>query len=565
MKNDLAMLLRSVPYLRPGQIPERARRLAAETAMLSLKGIRLSGGGGRLATPTGLGPSPRAGQWKSRPAEARRVAADAAGGEFDFVGIKRQYGWPVRWNDPTVPRLWRFRLNGFEVAWAMAHDASRWAPSLARLIRSWHDANPPRRGDPWHPFVVAERLINLLGTRGTWLRYLSGSGPEATGLRQQARFLRGALERDVGGNHLIREATALAVAGHAFGDRALLREGLSLLIREGRRQVLPDGGHYERSPSYHLEVLTDLLEARSLLPAGHAVHDEIDRLTARMADVAVSLCHPDGQVALFNDTGYWPVPPAEYLRRVGLSPTRRWAFPDTGYFVLGEGDSLLFLDAGPPSPRDLPPHAHSDLLSVEVSVGGRRMIVNSGTGDYARGPWRDYWRSTRAHSTIEVDGAEQSETWHSFRMARRANPQDVVILDRGGVHGVSAAHDGYRRLESPVIHRRSVIAADGSWAIADSLEGAGRHDVRSFLHLHPDIDAEVGGVFARLSSGSARLRVTALGPLKPSLRPASLDPLENWYATSLGERIPARSLVLEGRVNLPITIGWYLEPGISDS
>src|SRR6202011_6026913 len=80
------------------------------------------------------------------------------------------------------------------------------------------------------------------------------------------------------------------------------------------------------------------------------------------------------------------------------SPAREsLAFPDTGHHVLRDdrrGD-FLFFDAGEPCPPYLPAHAHADLLSYELTVGGRRLVVDSGVYEYAPGSWRNYFRSTR--------------------------------------------------------------------------------------------------------------------------------------------------------------------------
>ena len=380
-------------------------------------------------------------------------------------------------------------------------------------------------------------------------------------LWQHACLMRTALERDVGGNHLIREATALAAAGIAFGSRSMKYAGLRLLAGAVGRQILPDGGHEERSPSYHLEVLTDLAEVRSLLPANHPFGDSLGHVLGGMADFAASFCHPDGELPLFNDCSPWPVRVTAFLRALGLEPRPRSRFPESGYYILGTGDTALFFDAGPPSPPDLPPHAHCDLLSFEASVGGRRLLVNSGTADYARGSWRDYWRSTRAHNTVEVDRQEQSEVWHSFRMARRASPSDVEAIETDDGEIVTAAHDGYRRLSPGVVHRRTVARWPPGWVVVDSLEGAGRHTFRSFLHLHPATShTELHGTHL-LERGGSLLRVCPLGGLPVSLVDARREPLENWFAPGLGKREPGRALVMEATVTLPAVFGWVLSIG----
>lgn len=562
MKGDLRLLLRSLPYLRPSQVPQRAARFASESALLTLRGLELIHSGGNLNEGIGAEASPRHHLWRLRPEEAARVAADAAAGNFQFLNTRKEYGADIGWEDLTVPRLWRFELNGFGYAWAMAvDDPRRWGAALARLVEHWARQNPPRRCDPWHPFVVAERLINLLGTRHVWLPHLNARAEITSNLRAQVRFLRLALENDIGGNHLIREAAALAQASTAFSDASLRSQALRILRREIDRQVLPDGGHYERSPAYHLEVMLDLAEVRALLPESHPYPAELTRVLTDMANFVASLCHPDGQVAMFNDSYYWPAQPEEFLAALGLEPSRAFAFPASGYFVFGAHDDVLFFDVGPPSPRALPPHAHCDLLSIELSVQGERLIVNSGTGDYDRGTWREYWRSTRAHNTIEIDREDQSEVWGSFRMARRANPLDVQVLESDGVRAVAGGHDGYARLSNGVVHERTAIHLEGTWVLIDQLEGTGTNEIRSFLHLHPDVHVSADGGSLLLSRKAARVRVSPLGPMAASIRESRLQPVENWHATRLGQRVPARSIVAEGSTKLPVTMGWLLQKG----
>ncbi|MEY6432337.1 heparinase II/III-family protein [Thioalkalicoccus limnaeus] len=65
---------------------------------------------------------------------------------------------------------------------------------------------------------------------------------------------------------------------------------------------------------------------------------------------------------------------------------------------------------------------HADTLSFELSLFGQRTIVNGGTSRYGSGPERLAERSTAAHSTVQIDGADSSEVWGGFRVARRARP-----------------------------------------------------------------------------------------------------------------------------------------------
>src|SRR5690606_13087772 len=86
-------------------------------------------------------------------------------------------------------------------------------------------------------------------------------------LAMQARYLRRRLEIHLLGNHLWANAKALVFAGAFFtGDESAgwLHKGAALIGRELDEQILPDGGHFERSPMYHAIVLEDVLDLLQL-------------------------------------------------------------------------------------------------------------------------------------------------------------------------------------------------------------------------------------------------------------------------------------------------------------
>ena len=101
----------------------------------------------------------------------------------------------------------------------------------------------------------------------------------------------------------------------------------------------------------------------------------------------------------------------------------------SGYYAVNDfaREDFLIVDAGPVCPDYLPAHAHADMLNYELVIRGRRVIVDSGVYEYQAGAWRDYFRSTRAHNTVEINRENQSEVWSSFRVARRARPLNVSV------------------------------------------------------------------------------------------------------------------------------------------
>mgnify|MGYP001118904895 CR=1 FL=1 len=62
------------------------------------------------------------------------------------------------------------------------------------------------------------------------------------------------------------------------------------------------------------------------------------------------------------------------------------------------------------------------LLDAAVARGWdpQCFLTDTGVYHYRESAERRYSRSTEAHNTIEIDGAEQSEVWKSFRVGRRA-------------------------------------------------------------------------------------------------------------------------------------------------
>ena len=86
------------------------------------------------------------------------------------------------------------------------------------------------------------------------------------------------------------------------------------------------------------------------------------------------------------------------------------------------------------------------MFSYELSLDGRRVVVDGGTSTYEAGPERDWVRSTRAHNTVEVAGEDQCEFFAAFRVGRRGRPRDVTAsVSAEGLH-LAGWHDGYRRL-----------------------------------------------------------------------------------------------------------------------
>jgi hypothetical protein len=164
-----------------------------------------------------------------------------------------------------------------------------------------------------------------------------------------------------------------------------------------------------------------------------------------------------------------------------------------------------------------------------------------------------------------VDGAEQSECWGSFRVARRARVVDARFEGRPHLKGFSAAHTGFDALPSPVSHRRCfLLVADRFWIVIDELIGQGQHEWSTFLHLHPEVELTTQPSFLVARRSSSALGIAWFGIDAPRCVRGERDPLQGWYAPAFGEVHAAPTLICRGSGNLEARFGWVLIPGMAD-
>jgi hypothetical protein len=93
-------------------------------------------------------------------------------------------------------------------------------------------------------------------------------------------------------------------------------------------------------------------------------------------------------------------------------------------------------------------------------------------------------RGTGAHNTMQIDGRDQAEATGPFSWK---NPPRVKVEQwNTGQHFdlFQGSHEGYSRLESPVIHRRWVFHRKGQFSfVRDLAEGCGRHQLDIAWHI----------------------------------------------------------------------------------
>jgi hypothetical protein len=223
------------------------------------------------------------------------------------------------------------------------------------------------------------------------------------------------------------------------------------------------------------------------------------------------------------------------------------SFPDAGYVVLRDNtQSFLFFDAGPMGPESMPGHGHADALSFILYGGGRPLIVDPGVYSYHDTTWRDYFRSMAVHNTVTIDNTDPCVFWGSFRVAY---PPRARLLE-WSENQVVGEHEGYRRLKSPVLHRRKIQRnTSGEWELVDYFTGSGEHDFALNLQFAP-------GAKAGMSSLNSEVRwpdgicLEVSCPSPPSGASATIE--QGWVSPGWNQKEESPRYILRWRSKVPL-------------
>jgi len=472
------------------------------------------------------------------------------------------------------------------------------------------------------PALTPARLLNILRS-----------------LYQHARYIPVHFEfSERASNHLFGNAAGLAALAMAFPEfqeaDGWRVQALQVIEAELAKQVYPDGVQYEQSVNYHRYVaefclLPWLLSVPRLSPYTTASQDTLQRMLMFL----LHMTQPNGLVqpvsdadgarvwqfnyrsindhrgllnlgaVLFQDSTLkfgpegngedvlWWLGPAAHRQWEALpagSPPCAVAFPDGGYFVLREAwkpDALwVFFDCGHVGMGDWPDdvsvgtHGHSDLLTFGLAAGGETLLTDIGSYTYTGSKlWHDYFRSARGHNVLLVDDHDPSVLTTFWALRERARPRDVRWRFSAEADVVTGAHDGYRRLNLPVLHRRSLLLLRGKRCliIRDDIEGEGVHAIKALFHAmpavrffptdHPDSWKIVGQRAAAASTFlAAGLADGQPLPLVYRVASGETEPIDGWYAEDYGIKEPAPVLHVSFKGACPIrcyTVLQVEEPG----
>ena len=353
------------------------------------------------------------------------------------------------------------------------------------------------------------------------------------------------------GNHTVCECVGLVFAGAVFREseegKSWLEKGKALLGQELNHQILDDGGPAEQSLNYHRFVLdlywlaVDFQESNGLSDCAAWKPRLLlgEEFIAAFQDEAGSFPSIGD-----SDDGHAVAPLVTPKRGVTASKGKKSiSFPDAGYTVIRMQSGTRFIfDHGPLGMAPLYNHGHADALSTTLSENGELLLVDPGTYRYNGVPeYRRYFKGTRAHNTVTIDGQDQAVQETGFIWS---HPYTCKLLRNeyeNGIFILEAQHDGYNRLKEPVVHRRLVHATDSMILIRDSFFGRGTHQYELNYHLHPDCQVSRDGQWVQVAGKKELLFIRLIGGGQFSIVSGQVNPPFGWYS-------PAYNVKLESSV-----------------
>ncbi len=533
--------IRTVKYLTPYQVwarvDYRLRCIYYNTPLYGLLEQEVAPCDTLITTPSSL--------WRGSKKAGREIIKL----KFEFNNQKINMDKDIRWYPQEATTLWIYNLHYFEWLKHLNTLKLEGLEPAREMVSAWIYECDRFNKISWHPYPLSLRIISWL-TYANWL--LDGSSEKfkeefLDSLARQIDHLQRVIEWDVEGNHIIKNLKALIFVGLCVkGKQSIYLDALETLLKQLKKQILADGGHYERSPHYHVDVLKDIIEIRSLIAkSGQALPAQLDDVIDRMVSVMEFYRYPDGELGLFNDGEInTNAHLNEILKYRGNAEKPIHVLEDTGYTRLEREETMLMMDTGKCCPDELPAHAHADTLSFELCINKERIFVNQGTYLYQH-KLRNILRGTKAHNTVCVDNENSAEVWKTFRLGRRPTKVECQVKEspQEGI-GVETSHNGYKHIG--ITHERRIfVSQDGDNILGEdfikSKSNKKNHKVEAMFHLHPDIK------YTLKNYTEAELTTKNKQKITFKIEGGVFQEKEGIYAPYFGKKQPLKTLVVKGK------------------
>jgi hypothetical protein len=456
--------------------------------------------------------------------------------------LETTYDNPVGWSrfekTEIEKSVWLNRfyfLPSFARMYQINGDRS-YLDDMMSIIRKWI-ADNPRLPDShkttynWRDMQVAWRSIHL-----SWCWYLGEKGlttEEKTlitgSLKEHAHILATGFGQAKLNefNHQSHGALAMLYLGILFPmlDEAeeLRRKSIVILEHHLEKAFYADGGNVEQMFGYYpfeAHIFRDaylLCRANGIEPPANSLP-----MLRKMVNYICSIARPDNTMPQVNDSFEMPVLPLldtinEIIgEEICECKDDSIFFPDTQIAVLRHGlSSGWYILANPASV--IGAHAHAGRLAFELWYKGRPLLIDSGCCNYDDPALVKWYRTSRAHNTVIIDGVSDAATsTDSMWVARRETKNRITKWMPGDeVSYLTMDSPSVEATNSLVKWSRTIAVVRGRFVvISDIFEAAGDHRYEILFHFPPS-DVTVNE--SRKSLIMRSEGVIEVLPAKPSL------------------------------------------------
>ena len=410
---------------------------------------------------------------------------------------------------------------------------------LKKQFNDWMKENPMLIGVAWaSPMEVAIRVFSWVITLG-FLEKAQCKDKEfmdeiKIAILNSTEYIAKHYSRySSANNHLIVEMMAIGIVGVVFNIKEWINLCNDTLNYEMVNQNHMDGINKEQSPHYQCFVMESVLLYLLFCKNNDIAYSkDLDYILNKMCMYISDLSDLNGNVPNIGDCDEGkildlsgqPFNHYKYVLELGsillekkytdlsnVCENIHWLFDEdkinsvnevydnskSKTYDLGgnsilkykdeEKEIILTLDHGELGFGSVAAHGHADALSITLRVNGEPFLIDPGTYIYnIERPWRDYFRKTINHNTIEINGQNQSEIKGTFLWGKRANSNLIITRVGEKDDHITCEHDGYKS----AIHNREVkyIKPD-MFIIKDTIKGKFNEYIYTLV-LDDELDIE---------------------------------------------------------------------------
>ena len=257
---------------------------------------------------------------------------------------------------------------------------------------------------------------------------------------------------------------------------------------------------------------------------------------------------PENTFKSFDAGGY-------YIFKDSWDPKATTMIVDCGYIGLGK-------------PRKyIGSHGHSDILNIILTVKGLPFIVDSGCYTYTGSKyWHDYFRCTRGHNTVTIDGKDQCGLLSTWKVERQPNiiERHWEELENKDIF-IEGSHDGYSTHADTVIHRRKVTfyKEKACYVLIDNFNSVEKHKYESFYHFYPNVElikhSEENSITAKFKEVELLIEAICISAQLERTIPLKFDIEKCWYSDHYGSKKESKLLNISWMADVPCELKTFLK------